>query len=432
MRAFEAFRTDVHQRLGRARRHRNTQARRYVSRHLNQARANLETSPDLATRIDTLRRIFLAELPTGAENGLEEIRRLNLTGTVLITRLEACANASASTHPTTPPPATPPNPKSSASSAPTASPNPRRQNSHSTAWLPRRHRHPGPASPPIPTDARGRRVDTFGRKVDTSAKNWTHCPRNWTHPAQKWTHWPARVDTSRPRAHRRKLNTSAAKLNTLTPKLNTFGQKLNTSPPPTEHIPVIPLSSRLCGPGCVQPGTQHPDQSQRTLLPRLPTPSSPLPPLHSLLTSLSSLLPQPLALRKRFVYTQTTLSHVQPPEPPCPPASAACPPPRPPGVPAYSSPCPGAGLRPPLPVSLLSLAPLPFHPHLPSQPQPSSPTHQKSAQTVSRRPAPLRGAGRRETVPPSPPPTTLPPTPRPIAPRPQSCARTCPIVCGRS
>ena len=89
MRAFEIFRTDVQQRLGRARRHRNTQARRYVSRHLNQARANLETSPDLATRIDTLRRIFLAELPTGAENGLEDIRRLNLTGTVLITRLEA-------------------------------------------------------------------------------------------------------------------------------------------------------------------------------------------------------------------------------------------------------------------------------------------------------------------------------------------------------
>ena len=89
MRAFEAFRTDVQQRLGRARRHRNTQARRYVSRHLNQARNDLETSPDLATRIDTLRRIFLAELPTGAENGLEDIRRLNLTGTVLITRLEA-------------------------------------------------------------------------------------------------------------------------------------------------------------------------------------------------------------------------------------------------------------------------------------------------------------------------------------------------------
>ena len=89
MRAFELFRTDVQQRLGRARRHRNTQARRYVSRHLNQARNDLETSPDLATRIDTLRRIFLAELPTGAENGLEDIRRLNLTGTVLITRLEA-------------------------------------------------------------------------------------------------------------------------------------------------------------------------------------------------------------------------------------------------------------------------------------------------------------------------------------------------------
>ena len=89
MRAFDAFRTDVQQRLGRARRPRNTQARRYVSRRLNQARADLATSPDLAKRIDTLRRIFLAELPSGADSGLEEIRRLGLQGSVLITRLEA-------------------------------------------------------------------------------------------------------------------------------------------------------------------------------------------------------------------------------------------------------------------------------------------------------------------------------------------------------
>ena len=89
MRAFEAFRTEVQQRLGRARRPRNTLARRYVSRRLNQARADLETSPDLAMRSDTLRRIFLADLPSGAENGLEDIRRLGLQGSVLITRLEA-------------------------------------------------------------------------------------------------------------------------------------------------------------------------------------------------------------------------------------------------------------------------------------------------------------------------------------------------------
>ena len=89
MGAFEVFRADVQHRLGRARRPRNTQARRYVSRRLNQARADLATSPDMATRIDTLRRIFLAELPSGAENGLEEIRRLGLRGSVLITRLEA-------------------------------------------------------------------------------------------------------------------------------------------------------------------------------------------------------------------------------------------------------------------------------------------------------------------------------------------------------
>ena len=89
MRAFEAFRTDVQQRLGHSRRPRNTQARRYVSRHLNLARANLGTSPDLAQRIDTLRRVFVADLPPGAENGLDDIRRIGLQGTVLITRLEA-------------------------------------------------------------------------------------------------------------------------------------------------------------------------------------------------------------------------------------------------------------------------------------------------------------------------------------------------------
>ena len=76
MRAFEAFRTEIQQRLGRARRPRNTQARRYVSRRLNQARAELETSPDVAKRIETLRRIFSADLPTSAENGLDDIRRL--------------------------------------------------------------------------------------------------------------------------------------------------------------------------------------------------------------------------------------------------------------------------------------------------------------------------------------------------------------------
>ena len=120
MRAFEAFRAEVQQRLGRARRPRNTQARRYVSRRLNQARADLETSPDVAKRIDTLRRIFVADLPTSAENGLEDIRRLGLQGSVLLTRLEALRERFRLNPPDDSADRHPPNPKSSESSAPTA------------------------------------------------------------------------------------------------------------------------------------------------------------------------------------------------------------------------------------------------------------------------------------------------------------------------
>ena len=89
MRAFEAFQTDFRQRLGRARRPRNTLARRYVSRQLNLARQSMETTPEDVRRIDTLRRIYQGDLTLAAENALDEIRRLGLQGSVLVTRLEA-------------------------------------------------------------------------------------------------------------------------------------------------------------------------------------------------------------------------------------------------------------------------------------------------------------------------------------------------------
>ncbi len=89
MRAFEAFRTDFGQRLGRARRPRNTLARRYVSRQLNLSRSAIEATPEDVLRIDTLRRIFQGELTVAAENALDEIRRLGLQGSVLTIRLEA-------------------------------------------------------------------------------------------------------------------------------------------------------------------------------------------------------------------------------------------------------------------------------------------------------------------------------------------------------
>ena len=89
MRAFAAFQTDFRQRLVRARRPRNTLARRYVSRQLNLARKRLEATPEDVRRIETLRRIYQGDLQPAAENALDEIRRLGLEGSVLMTRLEA-------------------------------------------------------------------------------------------------------------------------------------------------------------------------------------------------------------------------------------------------------------------------------------------------------------------------------------------------------
>ena len=89
MRAYAAFQTDFRQRLGRARRPRNTLARRYVSRQLNSARQRMDMTPEDAGRIDTLRRIYQGDLTPAAESALDEIRRLGLEGSVLVRRLEA-------------------------------------------------------------------------------------------------------------------------------------------------------------------------------------------------------------------------------------------------------------------------------------------------------------------------------------------------------
>ncbi len=89
MSAFETFRADVQQRLGRARRPRDTQTRRYVSRGLRNARNDLEASPEDAQRIDVLQRVFYADLPPRVEDALADIRRLGLQGEALVRRLEA-------------------------------------------------------------------------------------------------------------------------------------------------------------------------------------------------------------------------------------------------------------------------------------------------------------------------------------------------------
>ena len=89
MAAFEAFRTDFQQRLGRARRPRDSRARRYVSRHLSMAMREAGEDDAAMRRIEVLRRIFLGEVSPQIENALGEIRNLRLDGSVLLTRLEA-------------------------------------------------------------------------------------------------------------------------------------------------------------------------------------------------------------------------------------------------------------------------------------------------------------------------------------------------------
>ncbi|MXW24864.1 MAG: hypothetical protein F4Z77_00965 [Dehalococcoidia bacterium] len=87
--AFGAFQREFGQRLGRARRPRSTNARRYVSRQLNIASREAVDDPDEVRRLDMLRRVFSGDLPVQAENALNEIRSLRLEGRVLRIRLEA-------------------------------------------------------------------------------------------------------------------------------------------------------------------------------------------------------------------------------------------------------------------------------------------------------------------------------------------------------
>ena len=89
MAAFDEFQTDFQKRLGRARRTRDTKARRYVSRQLSIAmRETGEDSTELR-RIEVLRRIFLGDVSQQVESALGEIKNLRLEGSALRTRLEA-------------------------------------------------------------------------------------------------------------------------------------------------------------------------------------------------------------------------------------------------------------------------------------------------------------------------------------------------------
>ena len=89
MAAFQAFRTDFQRRLGRARRPRDTRARRYVSRQLNIAAREAGDDASTVRQLEVLRRIFTGDLPAQVESALSEIRDLRLEGPAFRTRLEA-------------------------------------------------------------------------------------------------------------------------------------------------------------------------------------------------------------------------------------------------------------------------------------------------------------------------------------------------------
>ena len=89
MKAFDTFKADFRGRLGKARRPRNTLARRYASKQLSITIREAGGNAPEAARLDVLRRIFQADLPPQVESALGEIRTLQLGGSLLRTRLEA-------------------------------------------------------------------------------------------------------------------------------------------------------------------------------------------------------------------------------------------------------------------------------------------------------------------------------------------------------
>ena len=324
-------------------------------------------------------------------------------------------------------------------------------NSPKTGHLPRQSGH-----------ISAEKVNTSGRKGEhTRAENWTHCPhrlntsptsrrprlsfvgaasltglfRTTTVPsAPKPPQPPHHPEWTHPHPGRtaRILNTSpltpsspfpAVLIPLLGERVGVRGLPVVIAPhPPSAPAPAIPRRAVIPpGPGPSsnhlpsatkrgnparpaptspwpssrrpRPGPSTPINPSAPLadLPRLPTSRAHFPSSNFSLLSAHS-FPLPLAL----VIVSCTLEPSYPTSSPrnLMPASHACLPPPLPSVPACSPPCVVADLRPSLPVSLLSPLPSTLPPTLRRRPT------KKSAQTVSRRPAPLWGAGRRETVPP--------------------------------
>jgi HKD family nuclease/superfamily II DNA or RNA helicase len=90
MAAYETARRSAAARIGRARRpSTDTRLRRYLNRHLQLAHEAAKDEPEELARIDMLQRIFLDHLPNTVLAELEEARRMELTGSSLVRRLEA-------------------------------------------------------------------------------------------------------------------------------------------------------------------------------------------------------------------------------------------------------------------------------------------------------------------------------------------------------
>ena len=89
MAAFAEFGKDVSQRLGRARRPRDTRLRRYLTQQFRRLRETHKDDDDELKRIGVLQDIFLRPLPGYILGEADEARHMRLEGTALLRRLEA-------------------------------------------------------------------------------------------------------------------------------------------------------------------------------------------------------------------------------------------------------------------------------------------------------------------------------------------------------
>jgi hypothetical protein len=89
MAAFGEFSKEASQRLGRARRPRDTRLRRYLTQQFRRLRETYRDDADELKRIGTLQDIFMGPLSGYILGEIDEVRHMKMEGTGLIRRLEA-------------------------------------------------------------------------------------------------------------------------------------------------------------------------------------------------------------------------------------------------------------------------------------------------------------------------------------------------------